>query len=114
MGAGVASAKYDGHDIRVIEIKESGFMDFSYIRGHKPRDAKYSNTVKIDKRLTTLDGKHNGGMKTAEELNGPGRRRLGWKPSDDIPRRREHFHHSFVNRVIGKASVSPEISELLI
>merc|ERR1711964_503192 len=32
--------------------------------------------------------------------NGSARRRLGWKPSDDIPRRREHFHHSFVNRVI--------------
>jgi len=23
------------------------------------------------------------------------RRRLGWKPSHDIPRRREGFHHSF-------------------
>merc|ERR1711964_114258 len=27
------------------------------------------------------------------------RRRLGWKPSHDIPRRREGFHHT-INRVI--------------
>jgi len=29
----------------------------------------------------------------------PRRRRLGWKPSHDIPRRREGFHHS-INRIV--------------
>merc|ERR1711964_273168 len=32
------------------------------------------------------------------------RRRLGWKPSDDIPRRREGFHHS-INRVTRKSEM---------
>jgi len=37
---------------------------------------------------------------TKSEFDATDRRRLGWKPSHDIPCRREGFHHSFVNRVI--------------
>merc|ERR1712098_643887 len=46
--------------------------------------------------------RHNMTVKPEFCLQNPPRRRLGWKPSHDIPRRREGFHHTakfLVNRV---------------
>jgi len=92
------NAKYDDHKIIIKKINGKN-VTFTYAKSSDmPAGATDRNpTMPIDKRLTTLDGTYNGGM-TLEKLSG--RRRLGWKPSHDIPRRREHFHHSFVNRVI--------------
>merc|ERR1711964_250606 len=54
-------------------------------------------------RQFRFDGKVLASDAGLEVMDAPKRRRLGWKPSDDIPRRREHFHHSakfLVNRII--------------
>merc|ERR1711964_168262 len=62
--------------------------------------------VPIDGKLKSLGGNHTGDQSEADlkkesaEFDAVSRRRLGWKPSHDIPRRREGFHHSFVNRVL--------------
>jgi len=84
-------------------------VDLKFIGG-KPAGEKWTKmNVPIDANLKSVGGKHHGGQ-TTEDLNTESadlpelaRRRLGWKPSHDIPHRREGFHHSaatLVNRVL--------------
>merc|ERR1711964_866313 len=85
-----ANAKYGKHPIIVTKNtgKKISFTYFS--ETDKPKGEAMSQKKKIDEKFTTLDGSKNGRYK---------RRRLGWKPSHDIPRRREGFHHLF-SRII--------------
>merc|ERR1711964_403901 len=87
-----ANANYCGHPI-VVTKNNGERINFKYVSENNRPEGERKMTkrnVDIDENFTTLDGSKNGRYK---------RRRLGWKPSHDIPRRREGFHHLF-NRVI--------------
>jgi len=92
-------ANHEGHRIRVEANHKGETIDFRYESdADKPEgtDDMTRNKVPIDAKFTTLDGRFNGAQINSIKA----RRRLGWKPSHDIPRRREGFHHSFVSRVL--------------
>merc|ERR1711964_483826 len=74
------------------------FMTGNLIVGGKLTDYKDNDTVDAIKTVAFQSGNL-----TVPASMLKTRRRLGWKPSHDIPRRHEGFHHSFhplINRVL--------------
>merc|ERR1711964_66944 len=74
---------------RVVDQARLGFLGAGARKKERDEDL-YAHPWKHDRVPMTK----------VSDLSSPEkRRRLGWKPSHDIPRRREGFHHT-VNRVI--------------
>merc|ERR1711964_543976 len=98
---GVGRKSPSSREINTI-FKRNGYQPICNVQKEQAKMERKTASADAATRAKNVQAAGTDGRKSSSFQSV--RRRLGWKPSHDIPRRREGFHHLFTNQVIQEST----------